>query len=353
MQLDKFNSKEVLAAASDAIAMHVGASLKQPHPLANHLTLSQIAFAAGAQARLPQAGEHDLAVMGRGMGTADFSRALAEGVAQVTIKTYSSQAEHLRFCAVQSVQDFQPAELPALDTDISLELLAENAEIMHGYAFLTAGAAQVRLNTFGRAIVISRQAIINDQTDAIGKIFASLGLSGARLEARMVAAALESNPVLDDGAVVFHADYQNILASNLTGPNLGLAMALLRTQTTAAGNKADLAAKHLIVSPEDEYMARQLILESGLDVQVSVLAYLPSGRWFLTADPAISPTIGVLRLLGAKTPLRVEQKRRMVEVDGAAVKVVADLGACLLSRTGIVRGGLVAEVEPVVEPVVE
>ena len=220
--------------------------------------------------------------------------------------------------------------------------MGENAEITQGYAFLTAGAAQVRLNTFGRAIVISREAIINDQTDAIGKIFASLGLSGARLEARLVAAALESNPMLDDGAVVFDASRQNILNGNLTGPNLGFAMALLRNQTTAAGNKADLAAKHLIVSPEQEFMARQLILESGLDVQVSVLAYLPAGRWYLTADPAISPTIAVLRLLGAKTPVRVEQKRRPFEIDGAAVKVVADLGACLLSRTGIVRGGEVA-----------
>jgi hypothetical protein len=341
--IDQFNPAEVLSAASDAIALRVGATLKHPHPLASHLTLSQIAFAAGAQARQPQAGEQDRAIMGRGMATADFSRVLADGVGQVTIKTYSSQAEHLRFCAVQSVQDFQPAALPALDTDISLEPLGENAEITQGYAFLTAGAAQVRLNTFGRAIVVSRQAVLNDEFDAIGKIFASLGLSGARLEARLVAAALESNPVLDDGAVVFHADHQNILADNLTGPNLGFAMALLRTQTTAAGNKADLAAKHLIVSPELEFMARQLIKDAGLDVQVSTLAYLPSGRWFLTADPAISPTIGVLRLLGAKTPLRVEQKRRMVEVDGAAVKVVADLGACLLSRTGIVRGGLVAE----------
>ena len=56
-------------------------------------------------------------------------------------------------------------------------------------------------------------------------------------------------------------------------------------------------------------------------------------------------TIGVLRLHGAKTPLRVEQKRRPFEIDGAAVKVVADLGACLLSRTGIVRGGVVASAE--------
>lgn len=341
--IDQFNPKEVLAAASDAIALRVGATLKQPHPLASHLTLGQIAYAAGVQARQPQAGERDLAVMGRGMGAADFSRALADGVAQVTIKTYSSQAEHLRFCAVQSVQDFQPAELPALDTDISLEPLGENAEITQGYAFLTAGAMQVRLNTFGRAVVISRQAIINDQTDAIGKIFASLGLSAARLEARLVAAALESNPILDDGAVTFHDDYKNVIADNTL--NIGLAMALLRTQTTASGARADLAAKNLIVSPGLEFTACKLIQNTGLDIQVSTLAYLPVGRWYLTADPAISPTIGVLRLFGAKTPVRVEQKRHMVEVDGASVKVVADLGACLLSRVGIVRGGVVTSAE--------
>lgn len=340
MKLDQFNPKEVLAAASDAIALRAGAAPKQPHPLASHLTLSQIAFAAGAQARPLLPGENERAVMGRGMGTADFSRVLAAGVAQVTIKTYAAQAEHLKFCAVQSVQDFQPAELPALDADIALEPLGENAEITRGYAFLTAGATQVRLNTFGRAVIVSRDAIINDQTDAIGKNFASLGLSGARLEARLVAQELERNPTMDDGAVVFHADHGNVVAGALAGPNLGAAMALLRNQTTAAGNKADLAAKHLIVSPDDEFVARQLVRDTGIDVQVTVLAYLPSGRWILTADPAISPTIGVLRLLDAKTPVRVEQKRRPFEIDGAAVKVTADLGACVLSRTGIVRGGV-------------
>ena len=340
MQLAQFNEKEVLAAASDAIALRVGASLTHPHPLANHLTLSQIAYAAGAQARKPQAGENDRAIMGRGMGTLDFSRVMAEGLAQLTIKTYSSQAEHLRFCAVQSVKDFRPADLPALDADIALEPLAENAEISRGIAFLTVGAAQVRLTTFGRAIVISRDAIINDQIDTIGKIFASLGLSGARLEARLVAAALESNPVLDDDAVVFHADHQNIIDTTTNPLDLGAAMTLLRTQTTAAGNKADLAAKHLIVCPQLEYTARKLVQDGGLSIEVSTLAYLPDGRWYLAADPAISPTIGVLRLHGAKTPMRVEQNRRSLELDGAAIKVVADLGACLLSRTGIVRGGV-------------
>lgn len=340
MQISQFNPKEVLAAAGDAVALRVGASLTHPHPLASNLTLRQIAFAAGTQARTRKDWETDMAVVATGMGTMDFSRVLAEGLAQLTIKTYSAQAEHLRFCAVQSVQNFHPAELPALDADISLEPLAENAEISRGYAFLTAGAAQVRLTTYGRAIGISREAIINDQTDAIGKIFASLGLSGARLEARLVATALESNPVLDDGAAVFHADHQNIINTTTNPFDLGLAMTMLRTQITAAGNKADLAAKHLIVCPELEYTARKLVQDGGLAIEVSTLAYLPSGRWYVTADPAISPTIGVLRLLGAKTPMRVEQKRRPFELDGAAVRVVADLGACLLSRTGIVRGGV-------------
>lgn len=338
MKLDQFHHREVLAAASDAIALRAGATLKQPHPLASHLTLSQIAFAAGAQARQPQPAENARAVMGRGMGTADFSRVLAAGVAQVTIKTYSSQAEHLGFCAVQSVQDFQPAELPALDADIALEALAEGSEITRGYAFLTAGATQVRLNTFGRAIVLSRDAIINDQTDAIGKIFGSLGLSGARLEARLVAEELERNPILDDGQVAFDTSHGNVLPWALSPANIGAAMALLRNQTTAAGTKADLAAKHLIVSPDLEFIARQYVKEAGVDLTVSTLAYLPPTRWYLTAEPAISPTIAVLRLRDAKTPVRVEQKRRPFDIDGAAVKVTADLGACLLSRVGIVRG---------------
>ena len=93
-----------------------------------------------------------------------------------------------------------------------------------------------------------------------------------------------------------------------------------------------------MVEPDLEMTARELVRTAGLAIEVAVLAHLPAGRWYLLASPDTHPVVGVLRLLDAKWPVRVEPNRRPKDFDGAVVGTVADLGACLLRRTGIVRG---------------
>ena len=335
----QFNSKEVMSAAGDALALQMGAAPATPHPLASQLGLRQIAYAAGDIMRKRQAFENDLSVMGRGMGTTDFSKALAQGVSAVAVAAYGAQAEHNNFVAQLGVNNFKPVELPAMGGDLDLEILAENAEIRQGFALLEAGAQQVSLTTYAKILAVSRQAIINDSFNAIRQIFQGLGTSAARLEGRLVAAALESDKLMDDGAAVFHADYANIVTGDLSGATLGQAVALLRTQKTTAGQRADLAAKHLVLSPDMEYLARTLLRDAALDLKISVLANLPNNRFYVLADQATCPTVATLRLADSRTPVRVEQNRLPANVDGTAVRVVADLGACMLRRVGIVRGG--------------
>lgn len=335
----KYNPREILAAAPDTISMGVGEKVSHPHPLAGDLSLRNIAYACGIIQRPQQAFEDDRTVVARGMSTSDFSRVLADGVKSVTIAAYGAQAEHMAFAVPQEVQNFRPVAIPSLEGDIVLELLGEHAEISHFYALLNGGATKVALTTFGRLVNISREAILNNQVTDFGRLFAAFGGSGARLESRMVAATLEANPLLDDGGATFDAAYSNVLAQSLDADGLGLAMALLRTQPTASGQRADLRAKHLVVAPALERIARELVRTAGLDLTVSVLAALPDGRWYLLADPVVCPTVGVLRLFGVKTPVRVESARRPLQMEGACVKVTADVGACILRRTGIVRAG--------------
>jgi hypothetical protein len=336
----KFNSKEIQAAAVDAVALATGQQVKAPHPLAAEIGLRDIAFACGDLARKCSPGTHDLAIVGYGMGTADFSALLAKGASAATINSYAAQAEHSKFCSRLEVIDFQPSELPALDADLGLEPLLEGAKITQGLAFLSAGSTAVQLITYAKAIGVSRELIINNRTFALGHIFAGLGASAARTEARLVAACLEANQTLDDGNVVFDAAYGNVLPQALSTLNLGAAMALLRNQLTSAGQRADYRARHLVVASDLEFVAHTLVVDSGIDLTVSTLADLPDGRWYLTADPAICPTIATLVLQSAKVPVRVEAKRRPINLDGAAVQVVADLGATLLRRVGIIRGGV-------------
>ena len=116
-------------------------------------------------------------------------------------------------------------------------------------------------------------------------------------------------------------------------------MSCLRKQKTVAGQLADLAARHLVVDPGAELTARQLVREAGLDITVTTLAHLPAGRWYLLAAPETHPVVGTLRLWDSKKPIRLEWGHPPKNFDGAILSATADLGAVLLRRTGIVRGG--------------
>lgn len=335
-----FNPREIMAAAPDSITLAAGGKLDRPHPLAGELSLRKIAYACGLAKQRQFDYELDVAVMGRGLVTSDFSKILADGVIGLAIATYKAQAEHSVFSVPMDVRDFKPAKIPALDADLSLEPLGDGAEIMQGGAFLVASAQrQVLLTSFARIVEISRNAIINDELGAFSQLISSIGASAARVEARLVVDALESNSVLDDGAVTFLAEYNNVVGNALDETTLGQAMALLRTQNTAAGQPADLRARHLVTAPDLEYSARKLIADAAMGVTVSTMANLPAGRWYLLADPVACPVVANLRLGGAKTPLLVEQWVAPFPTDNAGVLVRADLGACIMRRTGIVRGG--------------
>lgn len=337
----KFPPSAVLAAAPDAIQLAAGIDVKHPHPLADGITLLQIAYAAGARIREPRPGEADMQVSARGMSSLEFGGVLTSAFKAHTIAAYDAQAaDHLQFGNIIEVPNFRKAEVGSHDADIDLEQVDELAEIKSGgFATLTAGASPVKLTQYARRLLVSREAIINDQSRVLAQIVAGAGASAGRLESRLVARALETQPTLDDGLPVFGADHGNVVEQALSAEALGAAMAALRTQPTSNGQRANLRARHIITAPEMEFLARKLARDAGLDVSVSVLADLPAQRWYVLADKVAAPVVGLLRLAGAKNPVRVEARKTPFEMDGNLIQVAAEFGVALLRRVGIVRGG--------------
>ena len=329
---------EILAAAPDFFALQMGAApTSTTHPLAESLSARKIAHAIGAKLRKPTNTEGDMAVMARGLRSADFARLLADGAKNVAVAAFDAAAqEHLQFAAVTPVEGFKAETLPAIDGDLDMQPMSEFAEIAHGAALVAAGGAAVQLTTFGRIVWASRHLIINDQLGALKTVFAAVGAHAAQKEAAIVAATLGGNPTMDDGAAMFGD--ANTTKTALDGAALGVAMGLLRNQTSAAGNPLNLRAAHIVTSPELEYAARKLALDAGLALKVAALAGLPAARWFVLPDPEFHPVLTVLRLAASPAPLRLEHKAAF-DFDGTGIRVTADLGAAFLRRTGIVRGG--------------
>lgn len=338
MLTDTIQPAEILAAAPDFLAVQMGFAPHCPHPLAQSLTLREIAYALGQKARTKQAFEGDAPVVARGLASSDFSQLLADSVRRVSIAAYDAgSSEYLKFCAVTEVRDFRAEQVAAIDSDLALKMLNELAEIERGQPFTATSGNVVQLSTFARICTLSRTLILNDAFATIRGIFSSVGAHVAQLEAAMLAQALSGNPELDDGQPVFSP--ANSLEVGLDALTLGEAMAMLRNQKNAAGNPLNLRARHIVCAPEIEYSAKQLVVDAGLDIEVTALAGLPPSRWFLLPGKDTRPVLTVVRLAGSKTPLRVEQKA-LFKTDGVSIRVRADLGVNFLRRTGIVRGGI-------------
>lgn len=333
--------RDILAAGPDAIAAAFGTPNRNPHPLADDLAtapLSRLAYAAGLTIRPQQSHENDRAVMARGMASNDFAAALAAASMTLANRRFSAVAEHRVFCAVVECRDFRPSEIASTGLDIELPEVGESGEMQTGVVLFGQGNT-AQLRSYGRVLSASRQLIVNDQADMIADAVAQIGAAAARTEARETIAALEANPTLADGELVFHADHGNIVADPLDGTSLGAAMAALRTMVLIGGNQADLAAAHLVVAAGLELAARKLAHEAGLDVTVTASARLASGRWYLLPSPEAAPTVGVLRLKGNTNPVRIEAWRGTSAFDGTQMKAAADTGAVMLART-LIRGGV-------------
>lgn len=335
--------REVLAAAPDVARRALGLPVAHMHPLAESLSLADIALVCGRAARPQAPHELDRAVQARGLGTSDFTRLLSDAARGLVEKRYALAADHLAFAPAVDAPDFRAFALPVVDGEaLDPAPVDELGKVQHTRIVTPAGAATATLGSFGRLVTISRQAIVDGALAALNATIAGGAVAAARLEARLVADALENPAALDDGGAVFDASHGNVVASALDATSLGTAMGALRTQKTAAGTPAETATRHLIVEPALEYAARKLLHDAGLStlVSVHVLATLPAGRWFLCGDPLLQPVVSTLRLAGARAPVAVEPVRKVPgNFDGAGLRLRVDAGAAMLGRVGIVRGG--------------
>lgn len=338
------NHSEVIAAGGDAIAFSCGIRTANQHPLAEDIARAPLSKLAHACALLQRPDLHDKPLnqlIALGMGTSDFSKALADGTRAIARRRFDDQAQHRSFCSEIELIDFRPME--SIDIDSSLDLgnpIAETGEFSYGTATDYAGN-KIALQTYGRILAFSRKVVVNDNIGAIKSIVANSGAAAGRTEARLVAEALESNKSMSDGGVPFHATYNNVVAAAFDQTVLSQAIAKLRVQATPEKNYADFPAAHLVVAADIEFAARKLIHESGVGISVSALANLPDGRWYLLASPDMAQTIAVGKLKGSASPVGVEMRAvRPIESDATAIRLRADLAASLMSRIGIIRGGV-------------
>lgn len=300
---------------------------------------------------IPATGLSADAILTRALhSTADFPLLLGDAVGRELRQAYQAAPSGVRQLARQTTaRDFRLRRKIGFGDAPALEKVAEGGEFKHG-SIGEEGEAY-RLETFGRIWGITRQAMVNDDLGAFVDVTRRMGIAAREAENKGLVTLVTGNPVLSDGKAVFHADHGNLTAT-YAAPSvaaIGAARLAMRRMKGIGGQPIDVTPAFLLVPPELETTAEQVLAEIAAakvdDVNpfTGKLKLLVDARlendeqWFLVADPAAAEGIEFANLEGQPGP--TIETRQGFEVDGLAIKVRLDFGAGWVDWRGWHRVG--------------
>lgn len=275
--------------------------------------------------------------------TGDFPLILGDAVNRELRAAYNPAPSGSRQLARQSTaRDFRLKRKLMLGDAPSLEKVNEAGEFKHG----TIDEAQetYRVETFGKIISISRQALINDDLGAFTDLPRRMGLAARAFENEQIVRIIESNPVMSDGQRVFHQAHGNNSEWLPSWPEtLSDARLAMRRQTSASGMRIDATPRFLLVPPEHESYAERALAEIAAtrtddfnpfsNITLLVDPYLTDeDHIYLAADPALIDGLEYSYLEGAPGPQT--ETRAGFEIDGVQTKIRLDFGVGWIDYRG-------------------
>lgn len=354
---------EYFAAATDYLLMKSGIRLTAPHPAAVDLRGMSLTDIAGTM--LSQAGgavkrrmfggaAKPMDIWGAAMTTSDLPLLLENVASKALQNGYDNEPSSHRIWTKQSdVPDFKPVKRVAVSEAPGLDLIPELGEYRHGS--LTEKGTGFQLETFGKILSLSRQAIINDDLDALTKIPQSLGRSASRLEADKVYAILTGNPAMADSIALFHESHGNLpIAAALSQYSLAAARTAMRTQKGMQGAILNIVPRYLIVPAALESDAEQLIaslVDPSKNNQTPQYSWIrglvlvvdarldedSETAWYLAADYNQVDTVEIAYLQGEGERGAFIDQETGFDVDAVKIKCRLDFAAAAIDWIGMVK----------------
>ena len=312
-------------------------------------SMTEIARACLERGGVSTAGMSRMAMVGKAFahGTSDFPNVLTTAIEKSLLKGFDEAAETFEQWTTRGeLSDFKPTRRVDLGLMSALEVIGEDGE--YNYGTVGDRGENIALATYGKMFRLTRQAIINDDLDVFGRIPTRMGSAAKRTIGNLVYAVLTSNPKMDDGTALFHADHKNLL----TGGASALGVDSLDTsRSNMAKQQLDketinVRPSYLLVPVAMEGKARQLMnstAEPGQDNpnvgnRVASMAEVISDArldvaslvsWYLAANGQQFDTVEVAYLDGVDSPY-LEEKETW-SVDGVEWKVRLDAGVAPLA----------------------
>jgi hypothetical protein len=349
--------KEFTAAAADAILMRAGFEVKKPHQAAPSLkrkTIVQLAEDILSMNGKRPLGTNASAVIQAAQSTSDFQHLLGTVTGRALQMGYNTaQATHAVWTGERDVQDFRQQTLIQLSEAPGLEKVNEGAE--YTSSTFSEAAESFSIETFGRIVSLTRQALVNDDLNAFTRIPAAFGASARRKEADLVYGKLLGNPTMSDGDALFHSNHGNLSTANLTisVTGLGEARAAMRKQKGLQGMEyIDPMPRFLIVPVALETEAEELLAslvnparsnDTANPEWIRSLTLVADPRldadseatWYLAASPAQMDTLIRAYLAGEQRPY-VEENAEFVR-DVTSFKTRLDVGVGVIDWRGLFK----------------
>ena len=350
-------TSEFMAAACDTLLMRAGIPVADPHPAVVDLKRFSIATMAERILSMHGIAHREMGkaeLIQAALSTSDFPKLLANVGGKALRTGYEmAPATHAVWTAEREVADFKQQSLVALSFAPDLEKVREHAEYKFGK--FSEAAESFSVETFGKIVAISRQALVNDDLGAFTRIPQAYGASARRLEADLCYAKLTGNPTMSDGVALFHADHGNLAASGapISVASLSEARAAMRSQKGLDGiGYFDPQPRFLIVPVYLETMAEALLAslvdpsknnDATNPAWVRGLTLVADPRldaastfaWYLAADPNQVETVIRAYLAGSERPYLEEDDEFVRDV--ISHKARLDVGVGVIDSRGLYK----------------
>lgn len=253
----------------------------------------------------------------------------------------------------QNAKNFKPMRKLQMGEIPSLERIPEGAEVSYGT--ISEHGEQWAIGSYGKAFGISREAIINDELDAILSSMSMWGAAAARLESNLAWGIFNSNPVVyhldragvnvSSGNNWFSNDHGNVSKkSPLTLDSIEdaeYAMSIQKGHDKHEGDELNITPRYLIVPSRLKNTAMKLIhgqftpnVVEGVNIYQNQFTIISEARlnpkekgdnakypWFLACDPSVLPVLWMAYLNGKKEPEIMYD----TDFNTRSIKVRADL----------------------------
>lgn len=295
------------------------------------------------------------AVSALAQSTGDFDNILQDAQNKTLRAAYLDAPEDWsRWARRTTAPDFKSVKRAALSESPDLVQRYEGSEVK--YVTLTDGKETYTLVEYAGGITLTRQAIINDDLDAFGRIPQLQANAARRKEMDIAWAVLTANANMADGTALFAAGHSNLTASGtaISVTSLGVAEALMLAQTGLGGNAIlGVMPKFLLAPTTQAPLALQVITSTvdpalnnaGSNPYQNRFEVIPSPRlnsdstteWYLAADfrDGQVDTVEVCFLEGEEEPVLSQETD--FDTDDQKSKVRHTVAAAAIDHRGLYR----------------